>query len=46
MVGDIATINNAIDALKNKGLVLEIVEGLKDYLSCEIKFPMIRSRLG
>ena len=38
MVGDIAAINNAIEALKSKGPVLKIVEGLLDYLSCEIKF--------
>ena len=31
MIGDIATINGAIEALKNKGLVLKIVEGLQDY---------------
>ena len=38
MTGDIAAINNAIEALKNKGLVLKIMEGLQDYLSCKIKF--------
>ena len=37
MVGDIAAIDKAIEALKNKGLVLKVVEGL-DYLSYEIKF--------
>ena len=38
MVGDIATINDAIEALKNKGLVLKIVEELHDYLYCKTKF--------
>ena len=38
MVGDIATNDDAIEAIKNKGLVLKIVEGLQDYLSCKIQF--------
>ena len=38
MIGDIATIDGAIEALKNKGLALKIVEGLQNYLSCKIKF--------
>ena len=38
MVGNIATIDNAIEALKSKGLRLKIVEGLQDYLSYKIKF--------
>ena len=37
MVGNIATIDNAIKALKNNGLVLKIVDELQDYLSCKIK---------
>ena len=37
MVGNIATIDDTIEALKSKGLVLKIVEGLQDYLSCKIK---------
>ena len=37
MVGDIAIINDAIEALKNKVLVLKMVEGLQDYLYCKIK---------
>ena len=32
-----AAIDDAILALKNKGLVLKVVEGLQDYLSFEIK---------
>ena len=38
MIGDMATINNAIKAFKNKELVPKIVEGLQDYLSCKIMF--------
>ena len=38
MIGDIVTIDDAIEALKNEGLVLKMVERLLDYLSCEIKF--------
>ena len=37
MVGDIAAIDNAIEALKSKGLVLKIMDGLQDYSSCKIK---------
>ena len=37
MIGNMATLDNAIDALKNKGLILKIVEGLQDYLSCKNK---------
>ena len=33
-----AVIDYAIEALNSKWLVLKIVEGLQDYLSCEIKF--------
>ena len=33
-----AAVDNAIEALKNKGLVLKIAEGLQDYLSCKMKF--------
>ena len=38
MVGNIATINGSIEELKNKGLILKIVEELQEYISCEIKF--------
>ena len=37
MIGDNAMIDDAILVLKNKGLLLKIMEGLKDYLSCKIK---------
>ena len=42
-IGDIATIDDAIEALKNKGLILKIMEGLQDYPSCKIKFSNKRS---
>ena len=38
MIGEMAINDNAIKVLKSKGLVLKFVEGLQDYLSCEIKF--------
>ena len=38
MVGDIATINDAIEVLKNKRLMWKIVEGLQKYPFCKIKF--------
>ena len=38
MVGNKKAIDDAISALKENGLVLNIKEGLQDYLSCEIKF--------
>ena len=44
MKGDIATIDDAIEPLKNKGLVLKIVEGLQNYLSCKIKFSDDKKR--
>ena len=33
MIGNIATIEDVIKALKNKGLKLKIMKGLQDYLS-------------
>ena len=44
MIEDIVTNDNAIEALKSKGLVLNIVEGLQDYLSCKIKFSEDKKR--
>ena len=38
MIGDKTMIDDAILVLKNKELVLKVMEGLQDYLSCEIKF--------
>ena len=38
MIRDVAAIKDTIEALKNMGLVLKIVEGLENYLSCKIKF--------
>ena len=44
MVGDIAAIDDAIEALKSKGLVLKIMDGLQNYLSCEIKISDNKKR--
>ena len=44
MVGDIDAIDNAIAALKENGLVLNMVEGLQDYLSCDVKFSTDKKR--
>ena len=44
MIGDMATIDDAIEALKSKGLVLKIVEGLQEYLSCKVKFSEDKKR--
>ena len=38
IVGDIKTIDGTITALKENRLVLNIMEGLQNYLSWEIKF--------
>ena len=38
MIVVIAAIDDAIEELKHKGLVLKIVEGLKEYLSWKINF--------
>ena len=37
IIGAIEAINKALTDLK-KGLVLKVVEGLQDYLSCEVSF--------
>ena len=44
MKGDKAAIDDAIMTLKNKGLVLKVMEGLQDYLSCKIKFSKNKER--
>ena len=44
MVGEMAAIDDAIAALKSSGLVLKVMEGLQDYLSCEIKYPNDKKR--
>ena len=44
MVGIINAIDNAIAAIKNNGLVLKVMEGLQDYLSCKIKFSADKKR--
>ena len=43
MIDDVEAINDAIIALKENRLVLKIVKGLQDYLSCEVKiFQLIK----
>ena len=44
MVGDSKAIDDAITAIKENGLVLEIVEGLQDYLFFEVKFSAEKRR--
>ena len=44
MIGNSATIDDAILALKNKGLVWKIMKGLQDYLSCKIKISNHKKR--
>ena len=38
MIGNRAAMDDAILALKSKGLVLKVVEGLQEYLSAKSKF--------
>ena len=45
MVGNIEAIDDKIEALKKKGLVLTAMEGLQDYFTCEIKFLMDKKDL-
>ena len=44
MIGDMAIIEDAMEVLKNKGLVLKIVEGQQDYLSCKINLSEDKKR--
>ena len=44
MIGNVEAIDGAITSLKENRLVLKIVEGLQDYLSCKIKFSMDKKR--
>ena len=44
MVGNIKAIAVAITALKNNGQILNVMEGLQDCLSCEIKFSKDKMR--
>ena len=46
MIGDIEAINKAIMDLKENELVLKIMEGLSDYLSCKVKFSRDKKRHG
>ena len=40
IVGNCETIDEAIEALWGNGLVLKVIEILKDYLSCELMFSL------
>ena len=44
MVGGVEAIDDAISSLKENELVLKIMEGLQDYLSCKIKFSKDKKR--
>ena len=44
MIGDADDIDEAITSLKENGLVLKDIEGLQDYLSCEVKISMNKMR--
>ena len=46
MISDLAAIVEAILALKRNGLVLKIMEGLQDYLSCKIKLSKDKKGLS
>ena len=46
MAGDMAATGDAITALKRNRLILMVVEGLWDYLSCKIKFSKDEKGLG
>ena len=39
-----AAIDDSISALKNNMLILKVMEGLQDYLSCKIKFSKDKKR--
>ena len=44
MIGDVTAINGTITALKENRLLLKIVKGLQDYLSCKVKFSRDKKR--
>ena len=44
MTGDIEAIDNTITALKENWLVLKVVEGLQDFLSCKVKLSVDKKR--
>ena len=44
MLGYDESMDNVISALKNDRLVLKVMEGLQDYLSCKIKFSEGKKR--
>ena len=42
---DVEAIDDALTALKEKELVLKVMKGLQDYLSCEVKFSTDKKRV-
>ena len=44
MIGNVKAIDNAIATLANNRLVLKVMEGLQDNMSCEIKFSEDKKR--
>ena len=44
MIDNVKAIDNAILTLKNNGLILQVVEGLEDYLFFKIKFSDNKKR--
>ena len=44
MIEDVKAIDNAIRAFKNNGMVLKVLKGFQDYLSCEMKFSQNKKR--
>ena len=44
MVGNPDEIDAAITALKENELVLKVVKGLQDYLSCKVEFLLDKKR--
>ena len=44
LIGDLPAIQEAIQELKEKGLVLKVDDNLNDYLSCDIRFSEEKNR--
>ena len=44
MIGDIEATGQVITTLEEIGLVLKVMEGLQDYLSCKVKFSKDEKR--
>ena len=44
MIKDVEVIDEAIIALNETGLVLKVMKGIQDYLSCKVKFSKDKKR--